>query len=189
MKRPALLLTGALVALASALAMELFFSWSPDGSAALTGQPAEPFVNAGFPQDMGAETGAAEALLALFIQGGQGEAPGRPDDVSMLEWQVISGVAAEAADPEHKQAQLLAKLRFHRQLEAFREQQDVSLGEELLRQIPDQVASESLSSNRAQQLQSEILQVLEPDPEARRQRLHDEAQQIGVGFGFRAVSS
>lgn len=170
------------------LPLGLLLWWTIDGDAALSGQPAEPYVNAGLPHEMVAETGAAEALLSLFIQGGQGEAPGRPDDVSMLEWQVISGVAADAADPGRKQTELLAKLRFHRLLTVFREHHDPSQGEQLLTLIPSQVASESLSSGRAQQLQSEILQVLEPDPDLRRERLWEAAQQIGVRFGFRPSS-
>ena len=130
------------------------------------------------------------SLLKLFSDGEAGDAAQqRPEDVTALEWLVLSREARADADPEARLAQLLGNLRFSKALQAFRQSGSVELGEQLLQVLPERVREGAMPADRAQRLQMQILSVLEPEDDLRQQRLQDEARRIGVGFEVRKVTS
>lgn len=129
------------------------------------------------------------SFMALFTGSQSDVTQPRPADVSDVEWRVLTGVAADDADPEARLALLLDNLRFRKALEAFRATETAELGEQLLDALPKRVERGAMPADRAQRLQMQILSVLEADPPLRRQRAQEEARRIGVGFDIRKVNS
>lgn len=121
----------------------------------------------------------------------------RPDFVSLLEWQVLQGVASRHAEPDRELTRLVNNLRFNKQLELWRSlpattantAQRQSLATRLLADIPERVSHQEMGLPEAQRLQLAMLQELLPDPEARRLRAEEEARRIGVVFSIESQAA
>lgn len=102
----------------------------------------------------------------------------RPDYVSALEWEVLTGLAARAPDPARELAHLVARLRFFKQLEQFRAAPAAALADSLLAELPARVAAADVAPDSARTLLAELLAVLEPDPAARAARQEAETARL-----------
>jgi len=86
----------------------------------------------------------------------------RPDYVSEFEWQVLRNIAKLNPDGQDKQlADLVNKLLFNKKMEAWLAAKENSgdrktLAKQLLDMIPDQVATESLDSATAKDIESKL---------------------------------
>lgn len=107
----------------------------------------------------------------------------RPDYVSEVEWQVLQGIAARSIDPPRELSRLVDKLRFSKQLDAWRTTADVAqqqvLAAQLLQDLPARVQAGDYSRADALALQQQLLATLEPDAAARAARAEAEAARLG----------
>ena len=137
---------------------------------------------------------ARAALDAVYARPLQGPVRQRPAFVSRVEWQILAAVAAQKPEPEQELTRLVNFLRFNKQMEWWQQGDELSatqrtdLGWHLLAELPERVHNGDLASSDAQQLQIALLNELEPDPDARRQRLQQEAGRIGVTFRIESSS-
>lgn len=138
----------------------------------------------------GLEAGQRAAQAAAVRDAGREAPPAppaeRPDYVSEVEWQVLQGVAARSADPEREMQRLVAKLRFSKQLDAWRASTDAAerrlLATRLLDELPAQVQRGDYARADAERLQQELLVVLEPEPTARAARAERERARLGTAL-------
>lgn len=156
------------------------------GTAGAAGDaPANPARSAA-----GLEAGQRAAQAAAVRDAGREAPPAspaeRPDYVSEVEWQVLQGVAARSADPEREMQRLVAKLRFSKQLDAWRASTDAAerrlLATRLLDELPAQVQRGDYARADAERLQQELLVVLEPEPTARAARAERERARLGTAL-------
>lgn len=125
---------------------------------------------------------AANATGAPPLQGPVRE---RPAYVSEIEWYILQQVAAQSSDADTRLTQLVNKLRFSKQFELWQQatgEQRTLLAQQLLSDIPPQVAQGDLDRATAQHMQAQLLGELVSDPARRRTRLAEEAALIGVTF-------
>ena len=128
----------------------------------------------------------AAALDATGIEPLQGTVTQRPDYVSPVEWQVLKMVASQSDDRDAELTRLVNKLRFSKQVELWQAgvspSQQTALAQQVLVDIPGQVASGSLDRGAALQLQGSVLAQLYPDEGERLRHRAAEAEKIGVKF-------
>lgn len=191
----ALLVLAAIVAV-----LRLVAGPSSDAGPVATAQAADAAGRADAEGSAGATPGVTPARSAAELEAGQraaqaaaaratgADAPPaaptvRPDYVSEMEWQVLQGVAARSADPARELQRLVDKLRFSKQLDAWRASTDAAgrrlLAMRLLDALPAQVQRGDYARADAERLQQELLVVLEPEPSARAARVERERARLG----------
>lgn len=192
-----------LVLVAIAAVLRLVAGPSPDAGPVPTALAAEAAGSAVAAGSAGATKPGAPARSAAELEAGQraaqaaaaraagDEAPSatpavRPDYVSEMEWQVLQGVAARSADPARELRRLVDKLRFSKQLDAWRASMDAAerrlLATRLLDELPAQVRHGDYARADAERLQQELLVVLEPEPSARAVRAERERARLGTAL-------
>ncbi len=109
----------------------------------------------------------------------------RPDFVSVVEWQVLQGVAGQQADSDQQLTRLVNNLRFNKQLAAWRSllatkatSQRQQLARLILADIPAHVALQELTLDEAKNLQQQLLADIVPDSQQRHQRLEQEGKRL-----------
>ncbi|MDQ8038722.1 MAG: hypothetical protein REI12_14970 [Pedobacter sp.] len=112
----------------------------------------------------------------------------RPDFASVMEWQVLQGVAAQHAEPEKELQRLVEKLRFSKQQEAWQQirgqekspesTQRHALAVALLADIPARLKAGDMDKSAALRLQQELLADVVSDPASRSARAAAEAARL-----------
>jgi hypothetical protein len=101
----------------------------------------------------------------------------RPAFVSALEWQMLKGVAQQAADPDKELTRLVNFLRFNKQLELWEslasspdKAKRHDLAEQLLGELPTRITNGEMDVKEAQRIMSGLLNDAEPNAQARSDR-------------------
>lgn len=132
------------------------------------------------------EVAAQAAALQLGQKPVSGPVSIRPDFVSEMEWQVLQGVADQAAarglDRAKEMTRLVNDLRFNKLLEQWGASTQATtrhaLAGQLLDELPAHVGAGELDHAAARKLQQQLLADVLSDPEARAARAEQEAARL-----------
>lgn len=179
-----ILMTMVIVLLVLALSWPVISDSQPNQHSKTSAMPAlSTKAKAGQPSI--ASDSAPEINPLLLLKPLTGPLTQRPDFVSVMEWQVLQGVAGQQADSDQQLTRLVNNLRFNKQLAAWRSQlatkattQRQQLAQLILADIPAHVALQELTLDEAKSLQQQLLADIVADSQQRRQRLEQEGKRL-----------
>lgn len=102
----------------------------------------------------------------------------RPSDFTEPEWAALKEAMSRTDNPERELARVVAYLRFQRSFERWQSLQDSpdararhALAQQLIEGVPERVRQGEIGMGEAMLLQTALLVDIEPDEQARKQRL------------------
>ncbi len=120
----------------------------------------------------------------------------RPSFVSVMEWQMLKGVAQQAGDPDRELTRLVNFLRFNKQLELWEGMSQSpdkahrkELAEQLMAELPTRITNGEMDLTEAKRIMTGLLNDAEPDAQARAKRAAAETARLASTAEAAAAAS